>query len=494
MGTFANFFKENGCGIPENKKDEFAKRIEKIFIAGGMMEIEQIQMYGKKIFLLRKVSMKEQGMNFIYNYFEDDWWENAGFNIEKSYVWSEKIGWKEFRKAVVAAYVLQEIYTDGIAVAMVNGYPVTSLGYVGWINYLFNEKYHVKNFDPWKLFEACHYSETCNEERMDWYSFGNRGYSLIGGCEIYAVLNGYKKAIEVYDKKEKEKIDEFAFEEMKKSIDFIKNYKNIEADKKDQLQTLIDIIYEYYENDEMDIKNIQNENIRFILEHLEWCDMPAFIIKVISEIYDVEFWDVWEKIRHIVKRKTSFLYGNEGYYIVPITTEEFFKQSPDDMILYWKEGCDIKFSEELLNWFITLKEQYDNLLCSKIHIDNTLRYILDLLEDVNDNYYRIYAFSDFFEETLENLNNIRYQILWKIFDNMIHDPEMKRAGDVIFIPDEPEHKQEDLHYFWEKPKRRLIGSWDIMDLDKKKNKARVTLRRYMALMSNRKLRYKVFGV
>lgn len=29
---------------------------------------------------------------------------------------------------------------------------------------------------------------------------------------------------------------------------------------------------------------------------------------------------------------------------------------------------------------------------------------------------------------------------------MVHDPEMKKAGDVIFVPDEQEHENEGLHY------------------------------------------------
>ena len=116
-----------------------------------------------------------------------------------------------------------------------------------------------------------------------------------------------------------------------------------------------------------------------------------------------------------------------------------------------------------------------------------------MLEEANENYYQIYAFSDFFEETLENICDKRYQTLWKIFDNMVHDPEMKKAGNVIFLPDEPEHENEDLHYMGVQPKRRLICCWEFMEEDKKNNKARVTFRRYMALLGNKDLRCKVFG-
>ena len=118
------------------------------------MNFEIVQLYGKEIRMFRKVKMNEKGINFCYNYFEDDYWENAGFSKKDCHVWSNKIGWSHFHEVVVAAYVLEELYTNGVTITSVNGDLVTSWRYVGWINYLFNEKFHIKNFDPWKLFET----------------------------------------------------------------------------------------------------------------------------------------------------------------------------------------------------------------------------------------------------------------------------------------------------------------------------------------------------
>ena len=105
MGTFAEIYKYEGSDIPEENMAEFTERIEKLFQAGGMMDIERVQLYGKQIPLLRKATMKEEGMNFYYNYFGDESWENAGFNRKGGYVWSNKIGWECFGQTVIAAYV-----------------------------------------------------------------------------------------------------------------------------------------------------------------------------------------------------------------------------------------------------------------------------------------------------------------------------------------------------------------------------------------------------
>lgn len=496
MGTFAGIFKETGSFIPENKRKEFAEKIEKIYQAGGMMELEWIQLYGKKIPMLCKVRMQEDGMDFYYNYFEDDIWENAGFNRKNCHVWSNKIGWRHFHQAVVAAYVLEELYTEGTSIAMVDNDPVTSWRYVGWINYLFDEKNHVKNFDPWKVFEAIHYSEEQSEEYMRWYGLGNSRYAFIGGCEVYAVLNGYEKAVTVYGEKEKGKLEEIALRGMQRVIESLRNYwDNSEKDKEHQLQILMEMLRAYYESgiETMNSVYIKDEMIKETLIALSISDAPAFIVKVISEIYEVEFWELWDKIRDVAERAMLDVYGNDGYYVLPISTENFFELSSDDMIPYWEEDGELEFSKELQEWFKTLKEQYDKLLEEEFAIDSVLKYIVDLLEEVNENYYHIFAFSNFFEETLENSRDKRYQTLWRIFDNMIHDPEMKKAGDVIFVPEGPGHEKEGLHYWGEQPKRRLIGCWDTMKSNMRNNKARVTFRRYMALVGNADLRCKVFG-
>ena len=46
MGTFAALFHKAGAGIPDEKREEFRVRMEKLFQMGGMMEMEQVQLCG----------------------------------------------------------------------------------------------------------------------------------------------------------------------------------------------------------------------------------------------------------------------------------------------------------------------------------------------------------------------------------------------------------------------------------------------------------------
>ncbi|MCI9320127.1 MAG: hypothetical protein HFH05_08630 [Lachnospiraceae bacterium] len=106
-------------------------------------------------------------------------------------------------------------------------------------------------------------------------------------------------------------------------------------------------------------------------------------------------------------------------------------------------------------WFARLKVQYDKILEDGIPVERPLYWILDLMEYADENYYCVYTFADFFEETLEHLADSRYLALWKIYDHMLHDPEMEAAGDVVFVPDGPEYDHIGLHYFGTQPRRRL---------------------------------------
>lgn len=500
MGSYAGIRGAVKNWVAEDKREEFEQKIEKLFVAGGMMDMECVRLFGKQIKTIHKVRMEDDGMSFHYNYLENDSWENAGFDRKNCDVWSNKIGNAQFHHVIVAAYVLQEQYIDGIAMVAEDGEFVTSWAYVGWINYLFDEKNHVRNFDPWKIFELI-YDDNSKVDNQHYYrslyNTGDKRYAFIGGCEVYAVLNGYEEAIEFYDAMEKDELEDLILDCMKEFIDKLSVYKSeCREEQEIQVGLLLDAIDSYYKTDEkgIDKLNIENERIRDILIEIVIFDAPAFALKVISEMYELNFWDLWNNIKDVARRKHLNIYGNNGHYILPYSTEKFLRQTRDDMIPYWEDNGKLIFSDELEDWFKYLREEYDCLLETDFTINSVLHYVMDLLEKAEENYYHIYVFNEFFEDTMDNLNDKRYQVLWKIFDNMINDPEMKKAGDVIFAPEDKDDNKTNRIFFDDEPKRRLVTGWGHMSLDKKNNKARVTLRRYMALMGNRALRYKVFGV
>lgn len=149
------------------------------------------------------------------------------------------------------------------------------------------------------------------------------------------------------------------------------------------------------------------------------------------------------------------LYDANDYYIVPIPTTDFLQISPDDMIPYWTpDDNEIMFSDELKEWFSSLKKEYDDILSEEHKIDNMLQFVVDQIWYGVEKCYGAQIFAAFFEETLSHLNEKNYQALWILYGKMVHDPKY--------------------HENAEKPDK-------------------LACRRYMALMANKALRSKVFG-
>lgn len=503
MGTFAALFHKAGAGIPDEKKEEFKERIEKLFQMGGMMEMEPVQLCGKEAVIIKKASMHDYGMDFYYNYFEDDCWENAGVSLKTGNVWSEKIGWREFHWVVVVAYVLESLYIDGPAVVIVNGDVVTAQAYIGWINYLFQTQYPQKNNDPWELFEAMHDQMDMDLERVDWGDFVQDLYGFIGYYEINAVLTGTEALEKEFDKptgneSKNEKDDKLNFFDFARRLKMAVNqfHKENGEEEAGQLSLIVEMLRSYYEQEGMSVdvsKKYEDKRLEAICLFAALTDAPAYVFQVVSEVYEVDFWELWEQVKDVAKRKRILYQMEIPQETKSISTMDFFGVTSDDMILFWGDDKNIQFSQDLKNWFDDLKRRFDVLMESGNAASNPLYWILELMEYADENYYRVYTFSNFFNETMEHLNDRRFWALWQIYDEMLHDPVMEEAGSVVFVPEGPEYEHVGLHYFGTPPRRRLKTNWDMIKKEEKNNKARVTFRRYMALLENRKLRKEIFG-
>ena len=75
-----------------------------------MMELEKVNMFGQKTVLLKPIEIHDdRKINFHYNYFEDDAWENASYNASNAHFYSGKIGGLEFCDIITAVHFLYEV-------------------------------------------------------------------------------------------------------------------------------------------------------------------------------------------------------------------------------------------------------------------------------------------------------------------------------------------------------------------------------------------------
>ena len=153
MGTFVGY--DGTMKIPEEKREEFLFRVQKIADLGGLMKLKKVSMYEREVLLLRPLELSKGGVTagtttFNFSYFEDDAWETARFLGANLYLCSEKVGEREFYDAIIALYSLYALYDENPRWVIDNGRRVSWNQSIGWINHLFKTRYCPKDVGPIK--------------------------------------------------------------------------------------------------------------------------------------------------------------------------------------------------------------------------------------------------------------------------------------------------------------------------------------------------------
>lgn len=95
MGTYVGYY--GTMKIPEEKREEFLFRVQKVADLGGLMKPKKVSMHGREVLLLRPLELSKGGVaaettTFNFSYFEDDAWETARFSGKDLHLCSEKVG------------------------------------------------------------------------------------------------------------------------------------------------------------------------------------------------------------------------------------------------------------------------------------------------------------------------------------------------------------------------------------------------------------------
>ena len=93
---------------------------------------------------------------------------------------------------------------------------------------------------------------------------------------------------------------------------------------------------------------------------------PPITVKLISTIYDLDFWRLWSDNKNEIGVTSSIFYDESTEYITvdetshlePITTEEYFDVAPEDRLYWWKEDGDVIISDKTQRWFDQMTEQH----------------------------------------------------------------------------------------------------------------------------------------
>lgn len=497
MSTFGGY--TGSMKIAE--KETFSRQVAKILNYGGMMQLEQIIMYGHEIGLLKPIELYPDGkIRFQYNYFEDNTWGTAGFDAEKAYFWSGEIGSAEFCDVVTAVYVLYEMYDEGPGFTEINEEIVDSSVYAGWLNQLLGTDFSMKkrarlwrNFEAYTLPRVGYYDDPHSSALMDMIPKELR-YAVCGVefADLMNIMEGTKKLTENEIVPGTYPADVYG---CKKAVQaFFKADPSSES---------IQRIWELIKQDKAEREHAA-EGLADIAKFSLF--LPArVIVYLTTEMKKISFWETWKELRGSVYHdeameqyasdsleaerrelietpvppvRTSEFLRQDSWFIFQDTPEEL-KRKPnyyisDDDRLYWWDGSDeVIISEATDHWLKGLAQRHKDIAS---HMDGAgtgqdfMKKFLFLLADIDQFYQCIFPFQSMFYEFLQNRNERKYraavELLKKIAD------ENKGEGKII-----------------EKAKYSL----GITNRNVSHNIGRLRLKRYLAVMANKKLRKKYFG-
>lgn len=432
MGTYVHEL--GGLHIPDEKKNEFIADAKKVAFQGGLFSRSFSRIKGKDLIFLSFPSFEEgKYADFTYNYFENAPWENAGIQLEDVVPYSEKIGWAEFNQVVQALYILAELYSTTPYISYndsVNRPNAT----MQWLRYLLGR--NIQNqwrWDVWKIYEMYVEANELNtpeaEVDIDFLdeilTSNNDGVGLISavyvsyGTDWMAATNTKKKK-EAEDPKHRiYTIDDFIYM-LKLRINEYKEHSSDSEEK--QIQFLLH--YLTCDPEERDV-NKAEEQYKGLLIAIHFTT-PQIIVKVISEIYQKDFWSLWKQVQDSITLDSPDYLDKNSMEIDEkyISTEKFLSVSSDDRLYWWTEESDVHISVVINTWLNQLHQRFLEL-CGDVGAD-AANYTDRLVELVVNN-PRILFFEDLFYEFFSGFHKAEYRAALRLLEEVSsNDQEYKR--------------------------------------------------------------------
>ena len=503
MGVFCDYLGD--MNIPDELKDEFNKNMITLLQRGGMMKFEKVSLFGKELSLLKPLEEDEEGkIHFFYNYFEDDAWESAIYYPKNQVLYSGKIGSDEFNRVICSAYIIYELYAPDHGMVDLNGNIVDPVPYIAWINHVLHSNFNARNrMDWWHCYESYCFHQL-EDDSYDKESCMNIVLSILpkDKVTIFGITPSeywdiYFSTMGTGDLKE-HKIEPGSYYEeiLKAKQEVDRLFEGGNPSGKEKLYNLLKLPYEKR-------KAIEDENLKAVAEMS--LRLPARVfVYLAAEILDIDFMTEWysihgqfytdavvcdylseERIKErdtarktkIEEMKTSdFLRMDQSYKLgdpEELKDKPNYYISDDDLIYWWDGSDDVVLSDQMIKiiakWSEELKDIEAELTDDSIADYDMLKALIDLLSQANSSYKRIFAFRTMFYEFIENNKNIHYIAAVKLLEKILDDNW--ETGKII----------------------ERVGRWEFASKNVTFNEGRVTVKRYLSLLANKKLRKQYLG-
>lgn len=361
MGTFAEYI--GTMDIPEDRRAEHARRMLRLLHAGGMMSVDEVGLFGHRIRLLYPPELDETGRAWgCYNYFEDNFWESWGLNADKGTFSSNKLGGGAFRTAVLAGYVLTALYSRSYGIVTVDGSYVRECRLIGWINGVLGTQYtDWRSTQLWEIERLLH-KDGCDEYNKD---LTGLIHDVPTACADLEQVESYIAARffeEFYEDMSAEAEDAVVyrkgdaigvrgcFAHLKRTLSALhERGGTLEEAKKYLVMPMTE------RSVVIDEQGGNNLAVSYSLVS------PALAVAMTAREFGVDFWGLWDELGASIPSVEHFPPPQPSPPVEPISTQELFGVSSDDMAYYWQPDGKVQFSDEMTAWMQSLRAELDGI-------------------------------------------------------------------------------------------------------------------------------------
>lgn len=422
------------ASVPEDKKQEFNECVMEVLDRCGIRKRKEITLSGKSVTVLEKPQADENGMvSFDYSIFEKKNRQTSTYDTNTCELQTVDRGVGEFGLAMNLILLLQECYSDGKCVFMVNRRPVYVDVYMRMLSTILNRKiYNYGREKAWDILLLLRESPDADMPsiRDIIILMFVYGFNRWNDFQMGSVLATYNSDI---PKTEKDSITD------RRQIP--------EALNMPRMEYLYGIMSEEYQKDRQGLtgfleklivlslpereKLADEDNNAGIMAELSLYMAPACFINILAVLEKKEFWDVWDEL------------GGKGYtgaYPSDKDDElseewdrhEFYAQilreNEDEFLEFWN-GENLKLSDEMKERIHTWRKLVDaQLEHPNIQIE---QYLIAILADMEKEWACRYADEAFVQAVLLHQGDPAWRkvvfVLRQLMDKELERfPEMDR--------------------------------------------------------------------
>ena len=388
MGTFIEYLGE--MDIPEESRAEYARQMLAVLHAGGMMSVEILPLYGRRIFLLSPPALNEEGRAAgCYNYFESDSWESWGLSARSGSFGSGKVGYRQFSRAVAAGYVLSALWSRSFGAVTIDGRLIREKRYIGWLNYVLGTQYsNERATRPDEMLRLLHEAEM---------EGGNDLTVLLrdvpAECMDHAALRVFFAA-DIWARPGKQNpvteeqmaafLRDRTIEPSLTLSDYISHALRRFRDSGGTLEEA-EALLRMTSEQRMALYEADRTNLLPLTYEREY---TVLAVAQTAVEFGADFWELWGRVKDCVP------IGNEDGPAPapcppeePVSTQEFFGLEAEQLAYYWTPESGIRFSDEMTAWMAALRAELESIT-EEIVPEEFLRTLVEAIAATETAFFR----------------------------------------------------------------------------------------------------------